>query len=190
MLRACPDPGAPDARALARGLTGQLVRGWLRGGVRPDLGGAATAPGEGLEERSRAAIERVRSASLAFASLSWGGRGLVAAVERTWDRTVPRAPRVPKALAGGAALAAGLVLAVLGGFSEAHRAAELEHALSVLAPVLPNARVDPAPRGRVEGAPLRRRRRGRRARGGASLASPLSALHPGAGPCGGSPAAP
>ena len=178
----CPDPGAPDARALARGLTGQLVRGWLRGGVRPDLGGAVAAPDEGLEERSRAAIERVRSASLAFASLAWGGRGLVAAVERTWDRTVPRAPRVPKALAGGAALAAGLVLAVLGGFSEAHRAAELEHALSVLAPVLPTARVDPAA---LAGESKARRFAAAAAAveraAGPSLASPLSAFHPGGG---------
>ena len=167
------------------------MRGWLRGGVRPDLGGAATAPDEGLEERSRAAIERVRSASLAFASLAWGGRGLVAAVERTWDRTVPRAPRVPKALAGGAALAAGLVLAVLGGISEAHRAAELEHALSVLAPVLPTARVDPAA---LAGESKARRFAAAAAAAeraaGPSLASPLSAFHPGAGPCGGSPATP
>ena len=178
----CPDPSAPDARALARGLTGQLVRGWLRGGVRPDLGGAATAPDEGLEERSRAAIERVRSPSLVFASLAWGGRGLVAAVESTWDRTVPRAPRVPKALAGGAALAAGLVLAVLGGISEAHRAAELGHALSVLAPVLPNARVEPTA---LAGESKARRFAAAAAAveraGGPSLASPLSAFHPGGG---------
>ena len=178
----CPDPNAPDARSLARGLTGQLVRGWFRGGVRPNLGGVAAAPDEGVEERARAAIERARSGSLALASLAWGGRGLVAAVERTWDRTVPRAPRVPEALAGGAALAAGILLAVLGGIAEANRAAELEHALSVLAPVLPNARVDPAALAGESKA-----RRFAAAAGaveraaGPSLASPLSALHPGDG---------
>ena len=178
----CHDPGAPDARALARGLTGRLVRGWLRGGVRPDLGGGACAPEEGLEERARAAIERSRSASLAFASLAWGGRGLVAAVERTWDRTVPRAPRGPAALAGGAALAAGIALAVLGGIAQANRAAELEHALSLLAPVLPSARVDP---GALAGESRARQFAAaaaaveRAARPG--LSSPLSALHPGSG---------
>ena len=178
----CPDPDAPDARALARGLTARLVRGWFRGGVRPDLGGVAAAPDGGLEERARAAIERTRSASLAFASLAWGGRGLVAAVERTWDRTVPRAPRVPKALAGGAALAAGIGLAVLGGIAEAHRAAELERALSVLAPVLPNARVDPAA---LAGEPKARRFAAAAAAveraTEPSLASPLSAFLPGGG---------
>ena len=178
----CPDPGAPDARALARGLTGRMVRGWLRGGVRPDLGAGACVPEEGLEERARAAIDRTRSASLAFASLAWGGRGLVAAVERTWDRTVPRVPRVPAPWAGGAALAAGIALAVLGGIAEANRAAKLDHALSILAPVLPNARADPAalagesPARRFAAAAAALERAA-----GPRLASPLSALHPGVG---------
>ena len=176
----CPDPSAPDARALARGLTERLVRDWLRGGVRPDLGGTAGAPEERLEARAEAAIERSRSASLALTSLAWGARGLAAALERTWDRTVPREPRVPKALAGGAALAAGIALAALGGFAQAERAAELEHALSVLAPVLPRARVDPAA---LAGESKARRFATATAAlervAGPSLSSPLSALHPG-----------
>ena len=176
----CPDPSAPDARALARGLTERLVRDWLRGGVRPDLGGTATVPEERLEARAEAAIERSRSSSLALSSLAWGGPGLAAAVERTWDRTVPREPRVPKALVGGAALAAGIALAALGGFAQAERATELEHALSVLAPVLPRARVDP---GALAGEAKARRFATATAAleraAGPSLSSPLSGLHPG-----------
>ena len=176
----CPDPSAPDARALARGLTERLVRDWLRGGVRPDLGGRATAPEERLEARAASAIERSRSSSLALTSLAWGGPGLAAAVERTWDRTVPREPCVPKALVGGGALAAGIALAALGGFAQAERAAELEHALSVLATVLPRARVDP---GALAGESKARRFATATAAleraAGPSLSSPLSGLHPG-----------
>ena len=176
----CPDPSASDARALARGLTERLVQAWLRGGVRPDLGGTPAASEERLEARAAAAIERSRSSSLALTSLAWGARGLAAAVERTWDRTVPREPRVPKALAGGAALAAGIALAALGGFAQAERAAELEHALSVLAPVLPRARVDP---GALAGEAKARRFATATAAleraAGPSLSSPLSGLHPG-----------
>ena len=80
-------------------------------------------------------------------------------------------------------LAAGIALAALGGFAEANRAEELEHALSVLAPVLPGARVDP---GALAGeANARRYARAAAAlerAAGPSVSSPFSGLHPGRGP--------
>ena len=176
----CHDPGAPDARALTRGLGERLARGWLRGGVRPALGGGDPDSGGRLEVRAKAAIERSRSESLVLSSLAWGGRGLAAAAESTWDRTVPRERCGRGGLTGAAALAAGIALGALGGFTQAKQVAELEHALSVLAPVLPGARADPgALAGRAKA-----RRYGRAAAvlaraSGPSVSSPLSVLLPG-----------
>ena len=175
----CPDPNAPDPPALVRGLRERLAHGWLGGGARPCLAGEGVGPDGGLEARLASAIGQAQSPSLALSSLAWGGRGLAAAVECTLDRTVPREPRVRGAWTGGAALAAGIALAALGGFTQAERAEELEHALAVLAPVLPRARVDP---GALAGE-AKARRYARAAAvleraAGPSVSSPLSGLHP------------
>ena len=176
----CPDPAVPDAHALARGLQERLVHAWLHGAGRPDLGRTTADPDTPLEVRVEAAIGRSRSESLVVSSLAWGGQGLAAAVESTADRTEPLDLHARRGWAGSAALAAGIVLGALGGFTQAERAAGLGQALSVLAPVLPGARADP---GALAGeAKARRYARAAAAlerAAGPSVSSPLSGLHPG-----------
>lgn len=140
----CPGPNAPNPRDLVRGLRERLVHAWLAGGARPYLGGGAPEPDERFEARLESAIGRSRSGSLVLSSLAWGGRGLTAAAEAAWDRTVPREPCIRGKWVGAAALAAGVVLGSVAALAEAERAAGLESALSELAPVLPRAYADPA----------------------------------------------
>ena len=176
----CPERAAPDVQALVRGLRERLVHGWLNGAIRPDFGSRIGGPDERMDARVEAAIGRSRSASLRLSSLAWGGPGLVAAVESTWDRTVPEETQARGRWAGAAALSAGIVLGTLGGITQAERAEEVDQTLSVLAPVLASAASDPDALG---GAPraLRYARAAavleRAAR--SSVVSPLSGLHPG-----------
>ena len=176
----CPDPNAPDPRALVRGLRERLVHAWLAGGARPCLGGGGPEPGERFEARLESAIGRSRSGSLVLSSLAWGGRGLAAAAETAWDRTVPREACIRREWVGAAAFAAGVVLGAVGAFAETERAAGLEGALSELAPVLRRAHADPAS---LSGEARARRFVAAAARleraAAPSVPSPLSGLLPG-----------
>ena len=178
----CPVRDAPDALALARGLRERLMHGWLCGGYRPKLATTESGAEDRMGSGVTAVLQRLGQEPLTLASLAWGGRGLEAALASTWDRTVPDRRRGLGIRAALAALATGVLLGATGAVTQAERAAEVEDALFVLAPVLAGAVENP-------GALVGERRARRFARAAAALeraagpnvASPLSALHPGAG---------
>ena len=180
---AVPDVAAADVRALAHGFEARLVHEWLYRGGRPPF--ARLHPGTDASRAPalEAAIGSARSKSLRLSSLAWGGSGLAEAVANSWDRTAPDERSHRWRWAGAAVLAAGVALGMLGVHSQAKRAGEVERALSVLAPVLPGAAVDP---GTLAGASKARRYlRAAQALVRAavpSVFSPLSGLHPGSGP--------
>ena len=180
---AVPDVAAADVRALAHGFEARLVLEWLHRGGRPTFARSHPGTHASMVPALEAAIVSARSKSLRLSSLAWGGSGLAEAVANTWDRTAPDERFHGWRWAGAAVLAAGVALGMLGVHSQAKRAGEVERALSVLAPVLPGAAMDP---GTLAGASKARRYLGAaqalvRA-AGPSVFSPLSGLHPGSGP--------
>ena len=175
----CREPDRAEVSELARDLRERLVREWLHAG--PGSGSARPNPGPDgkMEERLAASLERACRQSLALSSLAWGGCGLGAAVASAWDRTIPdeRARRWNRA--GAAALAAGVTLAILGGFAQANRAVEVGRALSVVAPALRGAGADPgAFAGESKARRYARAAQALAEAAGPSASSPLSALHP------------
>ena len=183
----CRDASAVDAPGLARDLRERLALDWLCAGGGSGFSRPSSDPHGRMDARIEAAVERARSRSLVLSSLALGGRGLGAAVESAWDRTVPddrphgwsRGGNPGWRWAGAAVLAAGAALAVLGGLGQANRAVEVERALAVLEPVLARGGADPS----ALAGESKARRYARAARTLAEAArpsatSPISALHP------------
>ncbi|MCY4453014.1 MAG: hypothetical protein OXC01_13775 [Immundisolibacterales bacterium] len=178
-----PDAAAPDLRALVRGFVMRLVLEWLYRGGRPTFRSPPPGTDGGMAPALEAAIGTACSKSLRLSSLARGGSGLAVAVASTWDRTVPDERVHCWRWAGAAVLAAGVALGGLGIHSQAKHAEKVERALSVLAPVLPEAASEPGTL--AGGSKARRYVQAAQAlvrAAGPSVFSPLSGLHPGIGP--------